>query len=256
MAVGAAINNNNYYPYPAWGYNSVYVASRPYYPAAYRPPVYAGYRPAYGYNPPGNYRWNQYNRNVNATINNNYYNRFNNRNENTIAANTSRAYNNPNRAANTRPVQNQPNWKGQTAYQGARSRSTQGQRPGATMANAIPRNQQYGQQRSQLAANRASAGSLGSSNMENRAASTNLNRGSASDGSATRQQRQTSFDRGGDRGYAASSTTRSADSGSRRLQNGGAGGAFGGAHGNGRQEQMASSRGRASMGSRSGGRRR
>jgi hypothetical protein len=83
MAVGSAINNNNYYPYPAWGYHSVYVVNRPYYPAPYRPPVYAGYRPAYGYHPPANYHWNQYNRNVNVNVNNNYYNRFNNTNVNT-----------------------------------------------------------------------------------------------------------------------------------------------------------------------------
>src|SRR5215467_5693647 len=44
MAVGNAISNNNdYYPYPAWGYHSVYVVNRPYYPPPYRAPVYAGY---------------------------------------------------------------------------------------------------------------------------------------------------------------------------------------------------------------------
>ena len=66
MAVGAAIsNNNNYYPYPSWGYGGVYYGGRPYYPPPYRP-AYPGYHPAYGYHPPNNYQWNQYNRNVNV----------------------------------------------------------------------------------------------------------------------------------------------------------------------------------------------
>ena len=265
MAVGSAINND-YYPYPAWGYHGVYVAGRPYYPAAYRAPVYAGYRPAYGYRAPANYRWNQYNRNVNATINNNYYNRFNNRNTNTTRTNMSGAYNNPNRAANTRPSQNQANWRGQSTYQGARSTGAQGQRAGNSMANAIPRNQQYGQQRSQgtasranadrntMAANRPGAGSLSSSNMANRSASANLDRSTASERAATRQPAPSSFDRGGDRGYASSSATRAPDSASSRS--GSAGGAFGGGSASGRQERAASSRGHSSMSSRSGGRRR
>ena len=77
MAVGSAINRNNYYPYPAWGYGGIYYAGRPYYPPPYRP-VYPGYRPAYGYHPPAHYPWTQYNKNVYVTVNNNYYNKFNN----------------------------------------------------------------------------------------------------------------------------------------------------------------------------------
>ena len=260
MAIGSAINNDDYYPYPAWGHHSVYVARGPYYPAAYRAPVYAGYRPAYGYNPPGNYRWNQYNRNVNATINNNYYNRFDARNVNQRAANTRQGYANQNRSANTRSAQNQSDWKGRSTYQGARSTSTQGQRAGASTANAVPRSQQYGQRGQQVAterantrgvdsANRASAGTLSASNMAaNRAANP-----------------QPSFDRGGDRGYSAPSTsTRSRDAGSfsnssgsasSRVQSATSGGAFGGGA-SGRQERMASDRGRASMGARGGGGRR
>jgi len=46
MAIGSSFNNNNYYPYPAWGYGHVYYGGRPYYPPPYRP-VYPGYRPAY-----------------------------------------------------------------------------------------------------------------------------------------------------------------------------------------------------------------
>lgn len=289
MALGSAINNDNYYPYPSWGYHSVYVGARPYYPAAYRAPVYAGYRPAYGYNPPGNYRWNQYNRNVNATVNNNYYNRFNNnRNTNTRVDNSRQGINTQNRS-----LQNQPNWKGQSNYQGAPRDNTSGQRPGASMANAVPRNQQYGQRtqattgdRSQLAANRPNAGTANASNMaanrpntgnanpsamaSNRGAGGSLNRGSASASTPTRGPSDANFNRGGDRGYSApSSATRSANSsslsersGSARAQNASAGGAFGGGGASGGQERAASSRGRSSMGggsgssSRAGGRRR
>src|SRR3984885_14577594 len=122
MAVGAAINRNNYYPYPSWGYGGVYYGGRPYYPPPYRP-VYPGYRPAYGYHPPPNYQWNQYNRNVNVNVNNNYYNKFNN--------NTYNRNNNVNNInANNRPAlgagnqAGQPNWKGQSTYQGARPNTT------------------------------------------------------------------------------------------------------------------------------------
>src|SRR6202034_2314811 len=65
MAVGSAINRNNYYPYPAWGYGGIYYGGRPYYPPPYRP-VYPAYRPANGYYPPPNYPWTQYNKNVNV----------------------------------------------------------------------------------------------------------------------------------------------------------------------------------------------
>jgi hypothetical protein len=282
MALGAAINNDYYgYPYPSWGYHSVYVARGPYYPAAYRAPGYAGYRPAYGYNPPGNYRWNQYNRNVNATINNNYYNRFNNTNANTRAANARQTYNNQNRAANTRSVQDQSNLRGQSTYQGARSTATQGQRPGASMANAIPRDQQYGQRSQQLQANRSTAaanrpngGNADASNWAANRASRSGEAGSVnrSDAVANAQARQTSFERSGDRGYSGSST-RTADSASfsrdasaatsaasSRMQSASdSGGAFGGGGSSGRQERTASSRGRASMGeggTRGGGGRR
>jgi hypothetical protein len=250
MALGSAINNNNYYPYPSWGYHGVYVAGRPYYPAAYRAPVYGGYRPAYGYHPPGNYRWNQYNRNVNATINNNYYNRFNNRNTN--VANNRQAYTNQNRSANNRATQN-PNWKGQGTYQGTRQTST-GQSARASMANVNPRNQQSVQRNNQLAANRGYSGTASSAS-----ASTTMNRPSRSEAAANRQT-QSSLNRGGDRGYTASPpSTRSADSASlsrpsasssSQARNATAGGAFSGDGGSGRQERMASSRGRSSMGAK------
>lgn len=283
MALGSAIHHDDYYPYPAWGYSSVYVGARPYYPAAYRAPVYAGYRPAYGYNPPGNYRWNQYNRNANVNINNNYYDRFNNTNANRTAANTrynntnanTRYNNNQNRAANTRSTQNQANWKGQSSYQGARSTSTAGQRPGSSMANAVPRSQQYGGGQTaanrastagtdrsanrstaggtQLAANRPNAGSLSSSNAAANRSASSFNRSGSSSTAASRQP--ASFERGGDRGYGTSSSpSRSADSASSRMQSGSSGGAFGGSgSASGRQERTASSRGRSSMSARSGG---
>jgi Protein of unknown function (DUF3300) len=75
MAVGAAINNNNYY-YPAWGYGGVYYGGRPYYPPPYHPVYYGGWHGGYGYNRPVHYG----NTNVNVNVNNNYYNRFNNNN--------------------------------------------------------------------------------------------------------------------------------------------------------------------------------
>jgi len=72
IALGAAINNNNYY-YPAWGYGGVYYGGRPYYPPPYYPHYGPGWGPAYGYNRPVHYG------NNNIYINNNnYYNRFNN----------------------------------------------------------------------------------------------------------------------------------------------------------------------------------
>src|SRR5271167_3236290 len=73
MAVGAAINSNNYY-YPAWGYGGVYYGGRPYYPPPYHPVYYGGWHGGYGYNRPVHYG------NNNIYINNNnYYNRFYNR---------------------------------------------------------------------------------------------------------------------------------------------------------------------------------
>ena len=269
MAVGSAISNNNkYYPYPAWGYHSVYVVNRPYYPPPYRPPAYPGYRPVNGYNPPPNYHWNQYNRNVNVNVNNNYYNRFNNTNVSTLPANNRPAYNN-NAAtlpANNRAAQNnQSNWKGQSTYQGARPTTTQGQKSGASMANAVPRNEQYGQRpNNQMAANRPNAGNPGSTNpAANRG---NAGNAGASNLAANRPNTANAgtMNRGGDRGYpAASPSTRPTPSAApaarpnpspspspqNRADAGGGAGAFGGGNaGNARQERAASDRGRSSMG--------
>jgi hypothetical protein len=76
IAVGAAINNNNYY-YPAWGYGGVYYGGRPYYPPPYYPHYHGGWGPSYGYNRPVHYGNNNIYINNNH-YNNNYYNRFNN----------------------------------------------------------------------------------------------------------------------------------------------------------------------------------
>ena len=168
MAVGALISRPNYYPYPSWGYGGMYYGGRPYYPPPYRP-VYPGYRPAYGYHPPPNYHWNQYNRQTNITVNNNnYYNNFNknqynqyNKNQinsnnrpgnpNQLPANNrpgNQYPNNANRPNNqlpaTRPATannnqaNQGNLQGK--YQGQRPNTNATQKPGSGMANANPAN--------------------------------------------------------------------------------------------------------------------
>ncbi len=75
IAVGAAINNNNYY-YPRWGYGGVYYGRYPYYPPPYRPYYGPGWGPSYGY---GYKRPVHYgNNNIYINNTNNYYNRFNN----------------------------------------------------------------------------------------------------------------------------------------------------------------------------------
>ena len=135
IAVGMAINNNNYY-YPAWGYGGVYYGPRPYYPPPYRPVYYPGYGGGYHYNRPVHYG----NNNIYINNNNNYYNRFNNNNNlNSNYKPNSVPYNrNPNsnysksmgnqpgggkgasyRPANTSNNANN-NFRGQSTYQGNR----------------------------------------------------------------------------------------------------------------------------------------
>lgn len=132
IAVGMAINNNNYY-YPAWGYGGVYYGPRPYYPPPYRPIYYPGYGGGYHYNRPVHYG----NNNIYINNNNNYYNRFNNNNNlnpnykpkpvpyNRNNPNSTYARsmgNNPggNKGVNYRPPANNNanNFKGQGSYQG------------------------------------------------------------------------------------------------------------------------------------------
>ena len=74
IALGAAINNNNYY-YPSWGYGGVWYGPRPYYPPPYHPVYYGGWHGGgYYYNRPGHYG----NNNIYINNTNNYYNRFHN----------------------------------------------------------------------------------------------------------------------------------------------------------------------------------
>jgi hypothetical protein len=284
MAVGAAINRNNYYPYPAWGYGSVYYGGRPYYPPPYRP-VYPGYRPAYGYHPPPNYHWNQYNKNVNVTVNNNYYNKFNNNNS---TYNRNPNVNN-NINANNRPAigagnqaNGQPNWKGQSTYQGARPNVPK-QTPGGSMANANAANRPNAGNNPAAAnrpnlgnnttpANRPTGGNNPPANRTNLASSpggNNTNRPNTANAGANNRPNAvnpstmnkvaapSNMNRGGDRGYS-SAAVRPSGSGAPaarpapQAQNraGGGNSAFSNS-GSAKSERVASNRGQASMGGRS-----
>ncbi|MGB9431054.1 MAG: DUF3300 domain-containing protein [Candidatus Acidiferrum sp.] len=132
IAVGMAINNNNYY-YPAWGYGGVWYGPRPYYPPPYRPVYYPGWHGGgYHYNRPVHYG----NTNIYINNNNNYYNRFNNNNNlnpnykpRPVPYNTNKngVYaksmgNTPggNKGVNYRPANTVNTGKGQGNYQGNR----------------------------------------------------------------------------------------------------------------------------------------
>jgi hypothetical protein len=136
IAVGKAINNNNYY-YPAWGYGGVWYGPRPYYPPPYYPVYYPGYRGGY-YNRPVHYG----NTNIYINNNNNYYNRFNNNNNlnpnykprpvpynNNQNSNYAKSMGNGSggkqgvnyRPATTPTNNNANNFKGQSTYQGNRT---------------------------------------------------------------------------------------------------------------------------------------
>ena len=121
IALGAAINDHNYYPYPAWGRGGVYYGGRPWYGGAYPP-----YRPAYGggWGYASTYRRPPYNNAL--AVNNNYYNRFQNNtnlrtgyhptNPVTLPANRARYANSQYKPA----VSNQPaGVRGQSTYAGA-----------------------------------------------------------------------------------------------------------------------------------------
>jgi len=155
IAIGAAINNN-YYPYPHWGYGAVYMGARPFYPPAYayRPVYGAGFHPAYGYRPPVNYH-NSYNRNtnVNVNINNNYYNRFDGNanvkgggSRSPIAGNTKAGAGNTKAGAGNRaatsdraaPKAGTSDWKGKSSYAGSRPGGSS--KPGAKAKAPRPAN--------------------------------------------------------------------------------------------------------------------
>lgn len=269
MAIGSSFNNNNYYPYPAWGYGHVYYGGRPYYPPPYRP-VYPGYRPAYGYHPPPNYHWNNYNRTVNTHYNNNnYYARYNNnsvRNTNVnvnVNANNRPAGGNPNVAGNNNRPANQPNWKGQSTYQGARPNANN-VKPGASMANANPASRPNGNNNAPFA-NRP--GGSNNTSLANRPSGGNnaslANRPGAGNAGSMRPTGNTAamarpapapanMNRGGDRGYGNTSARPGGGSSpaarpAPQAQNRGGGGAFS-TSGNAKSERAASNRGQASFG--------
>jgi Protein of unknown function (DUF3300) len=282
MAVGSAIHRDDYYPYPSWGYGGVYYGGRPYYPPPYRP-VYPGYRPAYGYRPPPNYHWNQYNRNVNVNVNNNYYNKFNsntvnrNRNVNNINANSRPALGAGNQAGG------QPNWKGQSTYQGARPNNPN-QRPGASLANVNPANRPNAGNNlaaanrpnagnNLAAANRSNAGNMPANrpNLTSNPSANNINRNNtanaaainrpnaANPGTMNRAAAPSNMNRGGDRGYGNAAARPAGGGGpaarpAPQVQNRGGGGnsAFANS-GSAKSERVASNRGQASMGGGGGG---
>jgi hypothetical protein len=258
MLIGAAINNNNhYYPYPAWGYHGVYHGGHPYYPPPYRP-AYPGYHPANGYHPPSNYHWNQVNHNVNVNVNNNYYNQFNNQNRPSTLPANNRPVGNP----SVNPVNSNRPAQGNNTYQGARPATGNG-KPGASMANAVPRNQQLaagGNQSANMNRSSTSNRTAGATNTAN-ARTSPSNPGSMNRGGASPTTQ--SGNRTGDRGYGNASrpstsvatAPTSRPSPSPQMQNGSSGGsasAFGGS--SAKTERAASSRGRSSMGG-GGGRR-
>lgn len=267
MAIGSAMHRDNYYPYPAWGYGGVYYGGRPYYPPPYRP-VYPGYRPAYGYHPPPNYHWNQYNKNINVNVNNNYYGKFNSNTVNTRNTNVNNI-NSTNRPAVGAGNQSsgQANWKGQSAYQGARPNNPN-QKPGAAMANANPANRPN-TSNSAATANRPNGGNnaaLNRTNLASNPSANNVNRpntanavpvnrpNAANPGTMNKAAVPSKMNRGGDRGYsntAARPGGGSAPAARPALQaqnrGGGNNSAFSNS-GSAKSERIASSRGQASMG--------
>jgi hypothetical protein len=144
IAVGAAINNNNYY-YPAWGYGGVWYGPRPYYPPPYHPAYYPGWGGGYHYYRPVYYS----NTNIYINNNNNYYNRFNNNknlnpnykprpvpyntNQNGVYAKSMGNTPGGNKGVNYRPTttNNANNVRGQTTYQGNRPANNANARPAA-----------------------------------------------------------------------------------------------------------------------------
>jgi hypothetical protein len=227
--------------YCGWGYGSVYMGGRPFYPPAYayRPVYGPAFRPAYGYAPPAGYRNNYrsgYRSGNNVVINNNdYYGRFSD-NKNLKG----------NQGANS-PL-------GRSSYAGARNDGTAQQlgqaaggpnRAGAdNRAGGGAAQQGNRPQTGNAGANRAEAGNLqGRDNAANRTQHTDRGYG----GSTRQAPRDTSS-------VSRPSPTPAATPPQRQTSN-----AFAGASssGNGSFDRAASARGHASAGSsrpaRSGG---
>jgi hypothetical protein len=151
IAVGKAINSNNYY-YPAWGYGGVWYGPRPYYPPPYYPVYYPGYHGGYHYYRPVHYG----NTNIYINNSNNYYNRFNNNNNlnpnykprpmpynssnNGVYAKSMGNTPGGNKGVNYRPTATANTGKGQGSYQGNRpaNSATANTRPATSNVQTRP----------------------------------------------------------------------------------------------------------------------
>ncbi|MBV8069200.1 MAG: DUF3300 domain-containing protein [Acidobacteriaceae bacterium] len=257
IALGAAINNNNYY-YPAWGRGGVWYGPRPYYPPPYHPVYRGGWHGGYAYNRPVHYG------NTNININNNYYNRFNN-NRNlsanyhptTYSRNTNRSngvyansmgnrteYRNNNVRYQPKNVTGNnvgnANWKGQSTYQGRSANANAGNRaanvPTANAGNRAANLPNAGTANLPKAANRTPGSSPATNARGDRgfAAAGGQPRVTANSNSASRPNtnRQPTAQPGNQNAGRAQSN---------------AGGAFSGMN-NAKADRSASQRGRASMG--------
>jgi hypothetical protein len=275
MAVGSAINNNNYY-YPAWGYGGVYYGGRPYYPPPYRPVYGGGWGGGYGYNRPVHYGNNVYINNSH----NNYYNRFNNNNNlkagyrpqpvhynnrpGSVSANNignradaRRGVTANNRVANT----NNGNFRGQSTYQGANRGVTPGQQNrlaagSAGAANNVQRAAGGGASdfRGKSTYQGARPNAM-NSNAANRAGG-NAGRAaapSASVGAGNRGGMDRGYGEGGARGSTGNARASRGQPAARQVSqpasrpSSSGGGAFGGAN-NAHADRAASARGHQSMG--------
>jgi len=137
IAVGAAINNNNYY-YPAWGYGGVWYGPRPYYPPPYHPVYYGGWHGGGYYNRPVHYG----NTNIYVNNTNNYYNRFNhNTNLNTNYKPRPVQYNNNPNGVYAKSMGNRPATRQQGAtYQPRNNNLNTSARPATGNVQARPGN--------------------------------------------------------------------------------------------------------------------
>ena len=132
IALGAAINSNNYY-YPSWGYGGVWYGPRPYYPPPYRPVYYGGWHGGgYYYNRPVHYG----NTNIYINNTNNYYNRFqNNNNMNPNYKPRPVPYNNNPNSSYSRNMGSQPNARQGVNYRPPSGTNNTYNRPNAGNAN-------------------------------------------------------------------------------------------------------------------------
>lgn len=135
IAVGAAINNNNYY-YPAWGYGGVWYGPRPYYPPPYHPVYYGGWHGGYYYNRPPYYHQT----NIYINNSNNYYNRFNNNgNLNPNYKPRPVPYNNNPNGVYAKSMGNRPTTRQQGATYQPRPNNNVNARPAPTTGNVQTR---------------------------------------------------------------------------------------------------------------------